>query len=90
MSIIFKYMLPVPTQGPRTELLPKGGEVIHVQDFFMWILLPDQSAEVEQRTFETYPTGWQFNSTKHKHLGTWLEVSELSPDPLVWHAFERF
>lgn len=69
--------------------IPVGAEILLVdeqdQRVCMWVCV-DPEAEKMSRTFVTYGTGFDFDDTNHKYIGT----AKLASGKLILHVFEVF
>jgi hypothetical protein len=85
-NVIWKYLLG--PESAHTLSMPAGAEVIHADiqrgEFCLWAIIPDQSAEKENRYFLIAPTGGPGDSRviKKNHITTFLDGM------YVWHVFE--
>lgn len=74
MKAIYKY--PLPVQEKYELELPKGSQIIRVEDvdglFFLWAIVNTEQEEVEVRKLEFYKTGQPIESslTYLRFLGT--------------------
>jgi hypothetical protein len=86
MRTIYKY--PVEVRDTFTLSLPKGAEILTVQEqrgsVFMWALV-DRDAESEERSFRLAGTGHPIeDGLDLRHVGTF----QMHGGVLVFHVFE--
>ncbi len=97
MKAIYKYPLQIVDQ--QTLYLPKGAELLSVQEqdrqLMLWAIV-DLSAPVEPRLFSVYGTGNSFYSDtmRARYIGTAQiqvipGVGATNPMMAVWHVFEE-
>lgn len=85
MKAIWKYPI---TAHEVTISLPAGAEVLTVQmqGGFpqIWALVNPEMSEMVPCKFMVVGTGWRFDPSRKKYIGTWQDGS------LVWHLWEVY
>ncbi len=85
MKTIYKYSLDA--TGEQVIKMPKGAQVLTVQNqhgcAVLWALV-EKTAEIENRTFLVYGTGYEVTK-EGKYIGTF----QLHQGSLVFHVFEE-
>jgi len=63
--------------------MPNGANVVHVEMDYMWAIHDVTTPQcMTRRDFITVGTGWSFEYSTHKHIGTVMDGS------YVWHVLE--